>query len=597
MESNLETLIPRSSLPVPYVQDLAKKSLATVPSRYVRPDQDPPFRSDSSSPGQVPIIDMNKLLSEESELDKFHNACKDWGFFQLINHGVSESLVETMKAEATNFFNLPTDEKKKFASKKGEVEGYGQLCVLSEEQKLDWCDLLSLTTIPVHLRKDYLLPKFPLPLRNALEAYSKEMENLGMKIINVMAKSLSIKPSDDMVRLFEPEGWQAMRLNYYPPCPEPELVMGLSPHSDGSGVTILLQVNETDGLQVKKDGNWIPIQSADNAFIINIGDMLEVMSNGIYSSIEHRAVIDSVKERISIATFCSPRLDFHNACKDWGFFQLVNHGVSESLVEKMKVEAKNLFNLPSDEKRKFASIKGEVEGYGQLFVVSEEQKLDWCDLLSLTLIPIHSRKDYLLPNFPLPLRNALEAYSKEMENLSKKIFNLMTKSLKIEPSDDLVRLFEPEGWQVMRLSYYPPCPQPELVMGLSPHSDGSGVTILLQVNEIDGLQVKKDGNWVLIQPVANAFIINIGDMLEVISNGIYPSIEHRAVVNSVKERISISTFCSPRLDAEIGPMPSLITPQTAPLFKRFAYADYLKTFFSRELDRKSRLHKLRVSQN
>ncbi|XP_050231000.1 codeine O-demethylase-like [Mercurialis annua] len=309
MESNLETLTQRSSLPVPYVQELAKRSLATVPSRYVRPDLDPPFLSNSSSPDQVPIIDMSKLLSEESELDKFHNACKDWGFFQLINHGVSESLVETMKIEAKNLFNLPSDEKKKFASVNGEVEGYGQLFVVSEEQKLDWCDVLSLTTIPIHLRKDNLFPNLPIPLRNALEAYSKEMKNLSMKIINLVAKSLKIKPNDDLVGLFEPEGWQAMRLNYYPPCPQPELVMGISPHSDASGFTILLQVNETDGLQIKKDKNWVSIQPVANAFIINIGDMFEVMSNGIYPSIEHRAVVDSVKERISIATFYSPRLD------------------------------------------------------------------------------------------------------------------------------------------------------------------------------------------------------------------------------------------------------------------------------------------------
>ncbi|XP_050231004.1 codeine O-demethylase-like [Mercurialis annua] len=309
MESKLGTLTLGNTLPVPYVQDLAKRSLATVPSRYVRPDQDPPFLSNSSSSDQVPIIDMNKLLSEDSELDKFHNACKDWGFFQLINHGVSESLVETMKIVAKNLFNLPSDEKKKFGSVNGEAEGYGQLFVVSEEQKLDWCDLLSLTTIPVHLRRDYLLPKFPPPLRNALEVYSKEMQNLGMKMVNLVAKSLRIEPSDNLIRLFEPEGWQAIRLNYYPPCPQPELVMGISPHSDSSGLTILLQVNEIDGLQIKKDKNWVSIQPVANAFIINIGDMFEIMSNGIYSSIEHRAVVDSVKERISIATFCSPRFD------------------------------------------------------------------------------------------------------------------------------------------------------------------------------------------------------------------------------------------------------------------------------------------------
>ena len=79
----------------------------------------------------------------------------------------------------------------------------------------------------------------------------------------------------DMKELFE-EGSQSMRMNYYPPCPQPEHVIGLAPHSDGIGLTILLQVNEVEGLQIRKDGMWVPVTPLPNAFIVNIGDMLEV---------------------------------------------------------------------------------------------------------------------------------------------------------------------------------------------------------------------------------------------------------------------------------------------------------------------------------
>jgi isopenicillin N synthase-like dioxygenase len=65
------------------------------------------------------------------------------------------------------------------------------------------------------------------------------------------------------------------------------------------------------------------------------------------------------------------------------------------------------------------------------------------------------------------------------------------------------------------MGYYPPCPQPDQVIGLNPHSDGSGLTILLQVNDIQGLQVKKDGLWIPIHPLPNAFVFNVGDQLEV----------------------------------------------------------------------------------
>jgi hypothetical protein len=77
-----------TSLPVPCVQELAKETTATVPPRYVRPDQEPPNVSDSTaSLPQVPVIDMQKLFSPEfmdSELDKMHHASKEWGFFQVI---------------------------------------------------------------------------------------------------------------------------------------------------------------------------------------------------------------------------------------------------------------------------------------------------------------------------------------------------------------------------------------------------------------------------------------------------------------------------------------------------------------------------------
>ncbi|KAK2368264.1 protein SRG1 [Trifolium repens] len=143
------------------------------------------------------------------------------------------------------------------------------------------------------------------------------------------------------------------------------------------------------------------------------------------------------------------------------------------------------------------------------------------------------------------------------------------------------------------MNYYPPCPQPEKVIGLTPHSDGSALTILLQLNDVQGLQVRKDGMWIPVKPLPNAFIINIGDILEIITNGIYRSIEHRATVNSEKERISIATFYTTKHDGEIGPAKSLINEETPAKFKRIGLKEYLKNMFARKLDGKSFLDALR----
>jgi len=85
--------------------------------------------------------------------------------------------------------------------------------------------------------------------------------------------------------------------------------------------------------------------------------------------------------------------------------QLINHGVSTSLVEKVKRGAQDFFNLPIEEKKKLGQREGEgVEGYGQAFVVSEEQKLEWADMFFMLTLPPHLRKPYLFPNIPLPFR-------------------------------------------------------------------------------------------------------------------------------------------------------------------------------------------------
>eukprot|EP00262_Sarcandra_glabra_P005975 TRINITY_DN1794_c0_g1_i4.p1 TRINITY_DN1794_c0_g1~~TRINITY_DN1794_c0_g1_i4.p1 ORF type:complete len:359 (-),score=57.97 TRINITY_DN1794_c0_g1_i4:147-1223(-) len=298
------------SLLVPSVQELAREGTVSVPARYIRPDHDRPIISESASLPEIPIIDMHKLLfgeSMDSELKKLHSACQEWGFFQLVNHGVNSSLIEKMKLEIQNFFNLPLEEKKRFWQQPGDLEGLGQAFVVSEEQKLDWADMFFMVTLPTHLRKPYLFPKLPQSLRETTEAYSTELQKVSITLLLQMARALEMD-GNEMRELYE-DGFQSMRMNYYPPCPQAELVMGVTPHSDSGGLTILLQVNEMEGLQIRKQGDWIPVKPLPNAFIVNLGDAMEILSNGVYRSIEHRATINSAKERLSIATFYGPNLE------------------------------------------------------------------------------------------------------------------------------------------------------------------------------------------------------------------------------------------------------------------------------------------------
>ncbi|KAM3748489.1 hypothetical protein ACB098_05G112900 [Castanea mollissima] len=218
-----------------------------------------------------------------SELDRLHSACKDWGFFQAVNHGVSTSLLEEFRTQIESFFKLPYEEKKKLWQQPNHQEGFGQLFVVSDEQKLDWSDI------------------------ETLETYSIEVKKLAMTILGYMAKALKMD-AEEMRELFI-DGVQTMRMNYYPPCPEPDKAIGLTTHSDADALTVVFHLNETEGLQIRKEGNWVPVKPLPNAFIVNIGDIMEIVSNGIYRSIEHRAIGNSTNERLSIATFHSSNLD------------------------------------------------------------------------------------------------------------------------------------------------------------------------------------------------------------------------------------------------------------------------------------------------
>lgn len=89
----------------------------------------------------------------------------------MINHGVNTSLVENVKKDVQEFFNLPLEQKKKFEQKQGDSEGYGQLFVVSEDQKLDWGDVFYMVTLPQEKRKPHLFPKLPSTFRFSLSYY------------------------------------------------------------------------------------------------------------------------------------------------------------------------------------------------------------------------------------------------------------------------------------------------------------------------------------------------------------------------------------------------------------------------------------------
>ncbi|KAJ7949100.1 2-oxoglutarate (2OG) and Fe(II)-dependent oxygenase superfamily protein [Quillaja saponaria] len=263
-ESNLEW-----SLPVPSVRELANQQLEKVPLRYIRDDLDNVTTVPADPSLRVPLIDMTKLFnpnSQKEELQNLYDACKDWGVFQLVNHGISNETLNCMGKQVQGFFDLPLEEKKRWAQKPGSLEGFGQAFVVSEDQKLDWNDMIFLKTLPIHNRKLNLWPENPPEFRKTLERYSEDVRKLAVSIVRFM-------------------------------------VMGLQLELEAQQISESFLEGSYDML---KDGEWVFVEPIEGAIVVNIGHIMEVVSNGIYKAPDHRAVVNKWKERLSIVTFCYP---------------------------------------------------------------------------------------------------------------------------------------------------------------------------------------------------------------------------------------------------------------------------------------------------
>lgn len=111
---------------------------------------------------------------------------------------------------------------------------------------------------------------------------------------------------------------------------------------------------------------------------------------------------------------------------------------------------------------------------------------------------------------------------------------------------------------IRHINFYPPCSRPELVYGLRPHTDGGAITVLLQDPEVEGLQVHINDQWVSVPCMPGALLVNLGDQLQIISNGIFKSPLHSVVTNTERTRISLAMFYAPHIDNEIEPVAALI---------------------------------------
>ncbi|CAL0329642.1 unnamed protein product [Lupinus luteus] len=308
--------------PITRVQTLSESGITSIPERYIKPESQRPTNpispnkaSSNDEDINIPLIDMEHLYGgderlREAALHRVSEACREWGFFQVVNHRVSHELMKSVREAWREFFNHPLEFKEVYANKPDTYEGYGSRLGVKKGAILDWNDFFFLHYKPCSLRDQSKWPSLPTSLRNMINEYSEEVVKLGGTILELMSINLGLN-EDYLLNAFGGESGlgACLRVNFYPKCPQPDLTLGLSSHSDPGGMTILLPDDSVSGLQVRKGEDWITVNHVPGAFIINIADQIQVMSNAIYKSVEHRVIVNPNKERLSLAMFYNPKSD------------------------------------------------------------------------------------------------------------------------------------------------------------------------------------------------------------------------------------------------------------------------------------------------
>ncbi|CAN4111871.1 unnamed protein product [Withania somnifera] len=241
--------------------------------------------------------------------------------------------------------------------------------------------------------------------------------------------------------------------------------------------------------------------------------------------------------------------EVHLACKELGFFQVVNHGIPLSVMNDAIDAAGEFFHLPTQDKRHLFSSN------------------------------VHDPKNMV-------------NYTMAAQKLQEELMELIFESLGLNHNylhEDIE-----EGSQVMVVNCYPECPEPDLTLGLPPHTDYGMLTIILQNHQ--GLQIMdRNEKWHSVPFIEGALVVLLGDHMEVLTNGTYKSVVHRATVNSEKRRISIVSLRSLALGKIVRPASALVNKQNVLAYKEGSLSDFLDFISAENIVEEKYIDKLKIN--
>ncbi|MGX5777172.1 isopenicillin N synthase family dioxygenase [Methylorubrum zatmanii] len=274
----------------------------------------------------LPVLDLRRFDGGDAEraafLDDLRVAARDVGFFYLTGHGLPDTELAAIQALARRFFALPLPEKRAVAMVHSpHFRGYTEAGREITRGRPDWREQFDAgaerTVLPWHpglpawtrLQGPNLWPDSLPDLRTGLLAWQEAVTGIGIRLLRAFALSLG-QPADAFEPIYAGAPNQHLKIIRYPGRDEAEDAQGVGAHKDSGFLTLLLQDGE-GGLEVEgEDGGWIAAAPVEGAFVVNVGELLELASNGFLRATVHRVVAPAAgRDRLSVAFFLGARHD------------------------------------------------------------------------------------------------------------------------------------------------------------------------------------------------------------------------------------------------------------------------------------------------
>ncbi|KAI3700727.1 hypothetical protein L2E82_45365 [Cichorium intybus] len=280
------------------VKGLVDAGIRQVPPIFINP---PETAAKTSTAFEIPVIDLGST-DRASTVEKIRMASENLGFFQVVNHGIPVSIMDEVLQGVRRFLEQDVEVRKRFYTRDNvRPVVYNSNFDLYTSPAANWRDTFFTFMAPSPPPPEEL----PEVCRDIQIEYSNHVMKLGGLLFRLISEALGL--NENHLRDLDCDKGLVFIGNCYPACPQPDLTMGANKHTDDGFLTVLLQ-DEIGGLQILHQNQWIDVPPTPGALVINIGDLLQLISNDKMRSVEHRVLANEKGPRVSVACFFSTSL-------------------------------------------------------------------------------------------------------------------------------------------------------------------------------------------------------------------------------------------------------------------------------------------------